>query len=53
MPFILLFYFKAIKHVINNFFISSEYNQNTLKTGNNPIQPLPTFPSKGSKSVFI
>ena len=45
---LILFYFKSIKHVLNSFFISSKYNQNTLKTDNNPT----TFQSNGSKPFF-
>jgi hypothetical protein len=37
---------KTIKHVKNNLFSSSKYNQNTFKTGNNTTQ------SKGSKTIF-
>jgi mRNA degradation ribonuclease J1/J2 len=49
---LILFYFKVIKHVINIFFISSKKNQNNLKKQVAIMQPLYTFPSKGSKSTF-
>jgi hypothetical protein len=49
---LILFYFKVIKHVINISFISSKKNQNNLKKQVATMQPLFTFPSKGSKSIF-
>jgi hypothetical protein len=49
---LILFYLKVIKNVINVFFISSKKIKTIYKKQVATMQPISTFPSKGSESIF-